>query len=173
MERSIYYYAGMAVGIGIALGVIVLLVFILKKNKKKGSCQYDERQVLVRGTAFKYGFWTSLFYFVAFSLFQDVTNGRYTDNFSGTFLGICTSVAVWAIYAIWNDGYFSMMENPQYYVRIFVAVGLLNVIVGMRGLRHWESGQLNTVMNLYGAGLFALLLVVMGLKRMRDKKEQE
>lgn len=171
MEHSVSYWMGVVVGI--SLVVILGATCFLIRRKKVGKSEYDERQQLIRGTAFKYGYFTSIIYFLLFTFFQDFTAERYIKSTTGMFLGVCISVFVWSSYSILYDGYFSMKENPRTYVLIFGGVGIFNLFFGIKFYFGETLEGVNGVMNLCAGTLFGCLLIVMSIKRIRDKKEQE
>lgn len=69
MNRSIYYYLGVVVGIIVAV-IAVSIVSLCKK--KKGGCEFDERQELARTRASKYGVITLIGYLLIFGLLDDM-----------------------------------------------------------------------------------------------------
>ena len=173
MERSVYYYLGLAAGI--ALGVIIVAIAWRIRKKKGLSCAYDERQIAARGKAYKYGFFTFLIYFALYGVFQMFTEGKYVTSLSGITIGICVAVFVFASNAVWNDAYFSVQESPSYYMWLFFAVGLMNLVNGARGLLgHGEEGMFEeNIMCLSVGVMFVLLMAVVVVKRQKDKKEGE
>lgn len=127
------YDAGRVIGIsaGAAIGVL-LVIAILKFSKKDGSlkCKYDERQELVRGKGFKYGFFTIVIY-DACNMFYGNFLERIVMREVIMALGIFLGVVVYAGYAIWNDGYFSLNENPRRVMGSFVVLSVGNIFLGL------------------------------------------
>ena len=173
MERSIYYYLGIAAGI--ILGVIILAIVSSIRKKNGNFCEYDERQVAARGKAYKYGFFTFIIYFAAYGILQMATDGEIVSDLVGITVGIVTAVFVFASNAIWNDAYFSLQESPRYYIALFLAVGGLNLVVGFRGMiEHRAEGILDeNIMNLSCGVLFVGLLLVTLVKLQKDKRQGE
>lgn len=116
------YLIGATVGLLVGLAVAVPLLKFMKKDGKL-KCKYDERQEIVRGRAFKYGFFTYLVY-----LFLDMIYGDYLERVMErgvvSFAGLILGVVVYAGYAIWNDGYFSLNEYPVRVVLTFAVLSL-------------------------------------------------
>lgn len=173
MERSFYYYLGLAAGI--VFGVIIVVIVVNIRKKKGISCSYDERQIAARGKAYKYGFFTFLIYFALYGIFQMLTEGKYVTSLVGITIGICVAVFVFASNAVWNDAYFSIQESPRYYMGLFLAVGLLNLVNGVRGIiGHGGEGMIQeNIMCLSAGVMFLLLMAVAIVKRQKDKREGE
>lgn len=127
------YDAGYVIGVSAgAMAGILLVIAILKFSKKDGSlkCRYDERQELVRGRGFKYGFFTMVIY-EAFNMWYGSFLERMIMREVITAFGIFLGIVVYAGYAIWNDGYFSLNENHQRVIVSFVAIAVGNILLGL------------------------------------------
>ncbi len=129
-EYSMGYYLG--AGAGVIVGLILIAV-VFKFVRKDGSyrCKYDERQELVRGRGFKYGFLTMLIYQAGVTFFGNILEGFIELNIL-SIIGICLGMVVYATYSIWNDGYVAVNENPQRLIIVFGGVSILNLIIGIR-----------------------------------------
>ena len=108
MGHSTGYWAGVACGI---LTGLIAAVAMIKAVRKDGrlKCRYDERQTLVLGKSFKYGF-----YVLIICLILDIFLGHlaeaYVEHGVLEFLCVVVGIIVEAGYAIWHDGYFSLNE---------------------------------------------------------------
>ena len=72
MNGNIYKAAGLAVGILVGLIIAAVLIVIANKNRKFKT-EYDERQLKVRGDAYRYAFytvviWEAILFILAFIL---------------------------------------------------------------------------------------------------------
>ena len=57
--------------IGIVLGLILIAVITKISNSDfRTTTKYDERQVIVRGNGYKYGFWTMAILMLSYSFFE-------------------------------------------------------------------------------------------------------
>ena len=174
MGQSAGYWAG--VGAGIALGLVVT-VAVLKAVKKDGriKCRYDERQVLVQGRSFKYGFYTLLVCLMLDVFLGDLAD-PYVDHGVIVFLCLAVGVIVGAGYAIWNDGYFSLNEYPKRVVAAFLAIALLNFVVFLRYIHEGELIE-NGVVTLSAINLICavllLVIVLIILARYACRKRQD
>ncbi|MDO4276096.1 MAG: hypothetical protein Q4D16_20695 [Eubacteriales bacterium] len=168
--------------IGIICGMIVgvlLVAVLMKKARTDGSlkCKYDERQRLVRATGFKYSFFTLMAYDLIYGATNAVMDNRWAEDMVGMFLGICISVVVYAGYTIWNEGYFSMNENPRKVLVIFAAVAVLNFIGAFRMLSETsviENGMLmSNSMNLICGLTFIVIFIIVFIKWQVSKREAD
>lgn len=125
-EYGMGYLWGALVGI---IAGVVLAAVLLKLTKKDGSmrCRYDERQEVVRGRGFKYGFFTMLIYFAAETLFGSFLE-LFADRSVISFIGLCLGVAVYAVYGIWKDAYISLNENPKRVIIVFFVIAAMILV---------------------------------------------
>lgn len=168
--------------LGVICGVLVGLVLvwiILKWVRGDGSskCKFDERQERVRGTGFKYAFFTLLIYDGAYALMGMLLEKMPFDNTTGMFIGICVSVFVYAAYCIWHDGYLALNEKPVRVMIGFTLIGIFNLILGIHNIIAGAvlvDGQFTFhSTNLLCALLFIGIGVVYLLKWMKDIREVE
>ena len=179
MEDIMEYYLGFALGAIHAAIIGVLIVFAMKKYTRTDNslkCKYDERQQIVRGIGFKYGFFTVMLYDVAAAFLISVEKRQYIDHAVLMFTGIFLGTFVYAAYCIWHEGYFSLNENPKRVVIVFILVALLNFGVGYRGFRHGmllEDGMLTVnCLNILCGILVLMLFFVMAAKHIFKRKEE-
>lgn len=162
---------------GLLIGGIVVVI-ILKLTKEDGSvkCKYDERQQLVRGRGFKYGFFVLLIYNFLYGMADLAAERRYLDSGAAMTLGICVGVLVYAVYCIWNDGYFSLNENPRKVLIAFVFIGVFNLLLGLRQIKAGElivNGMLTfRCTNLLCGAMFLVLFLVIFVKWICNKREK-
>ena len=142
---SLEYYIGIVVGIIAGLASVALLATIAKKLggkvtmvKSKKCEEYDERQLVVRSKAFKYAFFTLMFYVVFVELINELFEMPLLCSFGGTWIGVCISIAVFVVYCVINDAYISMNENKRGILILFGGVALLNVVITIAGVLHNE-----------------------------------
>lgn len=152
------YMSGVIVGIIVGL---VLIVFLLKWTKKDGNmrCQWDERQLLIRGNGFKYSFFTVIVLLFLYSMIGFEIKGFPMDyQATGIFI-ILVGVAVDVVYCIWKGAYFSLNENRRRVLIVFAFLGVFNLFLG---IRHLIKGDAFTdgILNGMNANLFCGLLFV-------------
>ncbi len=168
--KNIYYLLGVICGVAMGLVLVALLVWITRKmggkvdlECKKGA--YDERQLLARGVAYKYAFFTLMIGMVIIALMEEIAGIRLFMSMAGVWVMICISLAVFATICILKDAYMSLYENVKGVVIMFSAIGLLNIAIGIGnivdGVPLIENGVLSTrCANLIVGLLFVYILPV-------------
>lgn len=179
LDEAAHFSIGVKVAfvIGLAIGLLVVAIMLaVTKKGEETKSQFDERQELVRGRGFKYGFFTMMIV-DAVLLFMDVLEVALFSNLEVAMtLSIIIGVAVFASYCIWNDGYFALNENRKSLLIVFGLVGVLNVVIAIVNLAAGlmlENGALTfRSCNLFCALLFLVIFVVLLMKQMKDRKDE-
>lgn len=159
---------------GILVGGIGILLF-WKLTKKDGSrkCIFDERQQIVRGQAFKYGFFGWMIFDGLCILADTGLQIQYMDKSMELFSGMLVGLIIYGSYSIWHDGYISLNENPKRIMAILTAAALLNMACAAWRIQEGLlENEILTFLN--GANLFVcmtavLFLILMLVKRNRDR----
>lgn len=169
--------------IGVICGVIVgIVVFIalLLISSKDGSIKgrYDERQELVRGRAYRYAFFIMILGEAVFMILNEEAGlERYITSSLEMFIALCISIAVYASYCIWHEGYFGLNSNPGRLLISFILLGVMNVVLGIIAWNdgsYFEDGALSFGFSNSVCGILSLWVSVMvALKWARDRKEDE
>lgn len=175
------YMAGYALGVFLVFfAAIVIGVFIRKMSTTDGrtKCSFDERQELVRGKGFKYGFFILLVY----NMVICVVAGAYPKVLSFVdaqlqmFIGVALSTVVFACYCIWNEGYFALNEHPKRLLIIFAFVAILNTIIGIINILDnslFVDGVLTfSCSNIVCATMFYIIFAVLLIKTIRNRREE-
>lgn len=163
---------------GIIVGCVLLLLFIrLSKRSGSGKCSFDERQQIVRGRGFKYGFFAWLI-FDAVCIVTDIgLEERFMDLSLTLLSGMLIGLAVYASYCIWNDGYISLNQSPKRIMIILAAGGILNLVCAAYRIQQGmlENGKLTFLngSNLFVAVTALFLLAVFIAKRCADRRDTE
>lgn len=163
---------------GIIVGCVLLLLFIrLSKRSGSGKCSFDERQQIVRGRGFKYGFFAWLI-FDAVCIVTDIgLEERFMDLSLTLLSGMLIGLAVYASYCIWNDGYISLNQSPKRIMIILAAGGILNLVCAAYRFQQGmlENGKLTFLngSNLFVAVTALFLLAVFIAKRCADRRDTE
>ena len=112
-------------------------------GKKLGKAEFDERQQLARGKAYKAGFYTLLVGLLAVYLIPIFTEWQPKDTALLPFLVICVGVTVFACVAVANDAYLGIRQNPRAMLLVLGIVGFadglavensMNFIIAAMGL---------------------------------------
>ncbi len=173
---NIYRLTGVAVGIFVGL-IICAVLFRFANTNKKLKSEYDERQRAIRNLAYKYAFYTVMFYEVLMLVLGignvQIPAPAYAIHFFGIILG-CT---VLGVYCVWKDVYWGMNNDRKRYIMVFavaIALNLIPVIASIMGASFITDGQVNMpVINLMVLMMLFALFVTFILKRIVDKRENE
>lgn len=174
-ENNMSYLIGCAVGILFGIMCKVLMAKFFTKDKS-GKSKYDERQKIVRGRGYKYGFFTLLIC-MALDILLGTTLEMYIDRSVLIFTSLCLAVVVHAAYSIWNDGYFSINEEPTKIIIVLSVIGVINLWIGIRHIVHGtiiEEGIVGmNAMNLICGIMMLLILSVLAIKKQCSKCADE
>ena len=127
MNGNIYKSAGITIGILIGLVLAVALILIANNNRKFKT-EYDERQLRVRGDAYRYAFYSVIICEVILLI---LAIGEFTlpiPEYVLHFGGILIGCLVLSGYCIWKDAYWGLNNNRKRYGIILVVAGLLNAL---------------------------------------------
>jgi MFS family permease len=134
MNGNIFKSAGVAVGIVFGLILAIALIMIANKNRKIKT-EYDERQLRVRGDAYRYAFYTVVIWEVFLFILAFGEIRLPIPEYVLHFTGILAGVIVLSSYCIWKDAYWGLNNNRKRYGIILVVAGLLNIFPVVMALR--------------------------------------
>ena len=149
----------------IILLAIPLFNIILYKDKEDYG-GYDERQEIVRGKAFKYGFLTMVSV-EGIMLLKEQTDGISIECNVLMMAGILIGVLVVVLYCIWNDAYWQLKQKPMPFVCMLGAVALSNMFIA-KGIVTWEGSN-----PVFMAVFFSIILINVIIKMYIDKKKDQ
>lgn len=179
-NQSIEFILGFITGLAIVFVVsFVLIIVILKTSKKDGSikCKYDERQDLVRGRGFKYAFFTLLIYNFVVPMFEICDVELPADSTALFMIGAIIGLLVYVIYAIWNEAYFSLNENPKAVMIAFAFIGVSNLMLGVMRMvdgTFLTDGKLTfRSINFLLGIVFVIIFITLAAKQICNKREEE
>ena len=162
MEGNIYKSAGVAIGILVGLVIAFALIIIANKNRKIKS-EYDERQLRIRGDAYRYAFYTVVIYEVILFVVEIGGFALPLEEYVLHFAGILFGVLVLSGYCIWKDAYWGLNNNRKRYGIILVVAGLLNALPVVMTLVAGDGDSFPWV-NL----LTTVMLLVVGVEQFRQ-----
>lgn len=165
MTVDIAYIRGFFVGI-LAVAVVSFIIGLIFKRKGiLGENNFDERQELARGKAYKAAFWVLVLYLCITNLLNAVFEFNWSDNFTGAMIGICLSFSVFAVNCILNDAYLSLKEKPRNIIVLLGFVALLNFAVAMINIRQENHFISNGVLTIHAVNLIVgfMLLVILAV----------
>jgi len=167
---------GAITGFVIGLLLCVVIFMVCNKNGKMKS-EYDERQNVIRGKGYKYGFYTAMFYF-AFMAIWPLTEIELPLSITvEAFVGIVLSVLVMSVYSIWNDAYWAINNNVERYTIMFIVITIFNLFVGGMSIAKghmFKDGKLqDPFINLLCGIMFLIIAVVLIVKKYTKKEDAE
>lgn len=168
MERAI----GFVVGI-VAAAVLALIARKIVARRGGATGEYDERQQVVRGRAFTLAYAVIMVYLAVWMVLRNVEL-PFFNHPSSVLVGILLSVTVFVGYSVFNDAYFRTSDRPGTYIALIGAVGLLNLILG---IRHWVrettlEGRLLDNANLMVAAMMIAVMACVVIKLALDRRSE-
>ena len=179
MSRNLGISVGLAVGILVGLIIAVFLVRMANTDKKVKS-EYDERQLRVRGDAYRYAFYTVLIYETILAI---LAAGRITlpvQSYLVHFAGILLGCLVLSGYSIWKDAWWGINNNRKRYAVVFIVCAVLNLIPVVGSITAGTLMQDGELTAPFLNAMICFMLLVVGIelliKHLMDKrsgKEEE
>ena len=143
---------------------------------KRITPEFDERQIIARGKAYKAGFFTLLIYGAICTVMQTL-DLDWVSGFFMEVLGIVLGAGVFVVVAILNDAYLGFNENSRYSIIILLIAGLLNFACGIMGIitddLSSNSGTRTYIVNLMVSLLFFVLLGTYWLHKKKSSVTEE
>jgi magnesium-transporting ATPase (P-type) len=172
MKMSAEYKTGLAVGIAVAL-VLSVVVWNMSRKLNGGSKKpdYDERQKLERGIAYRNGYFTLMAYVALYALANLFENVPF-DPSLGLMCGIMLSIMVFVVTAIRHDAYVSLNQNPRSWLICGTLIAGANLLSGIVGVM---NGRLSSgLLSLMIAVMWIVIILVFVLHRRKaEAQEQE
>lgn len=172
---SILFKMALILGIVIGLLVVVIILAVTKTGDDTKN-QFDERQELVRGKGFQYGFFAIMISNAVLLFMKAFEIPLFSDLQVAMVLSIVIGISVFACYCIWNDGYFALNEKRTGLLISFGCCGLLNVLISIKHIKDGaiiENGAFTfRSANLFCALLFFVIFIALLAKHIKDGKEE-
>lgn len=166
---------------GICLAAVAVLIIKKLGGKMDGLYRedgYDERQLAVRGLAYKAAYGTLMWYVGIISLLSEILDISWFMSFSGMWLGICLSILVFTVLCIVKDAYMSFYSNAKGILMISSFVGLINLGIGIGVILNRNpllvDGKLSSLyINLIVGILFCITTITFLGKIIYNRKHRE
>ena len=147
-------------------------VFYLVFNRD----EYDERQVLARGRAFMWGFFTLMICLMVYGML-DMLIDRWCDTLTGCIICICAALLVFASICIKQDAFAGIGRNRKRNLTVLLVLTLANLFFGARNLMEGDivvDGLLTfrSVSLIVGA-MTGVVLLMYWLHGLRDRGAEE
>lgn len=147
--------------------IFFLIAFCAIMLIRSGRINYDERQILARGKAYKFGFVAMILYFVASELGCIISKVEWASHETNLSIGICFSVVTFAIVCIIKDAYMGFNQKMSSILIPLIIIGLGNIALGIITLKknHWNiiyNDKLYLPANLVcGAAVFIVIIAAL------------
>ena len=163
---------------GLAVGLIAYFIAIkaTKKYRFGNKEDFDEKQKIDQGKAYRVGFLTFMLYStISGSLDICLENGLPMEGSIISFIGLVIGAFAFASYAVFHECYISLNEKSIRTKIILLVLGVINLMLGLISLYHQdlvENGRLTTriLPLLTGLLLLAIILEIL-IKERLDKRE--
>lgn len=137
---------------------------------------YDERQILARGRAFMWGFFSLMICLMVYSL-TDMLIEPWCDTLTGCIICICVSLIVFAVICIRQDAFAGIGQKRKRNLTVLLVLTAANLLFGVS---HIIDGDLlrdgllsfRSVSLIVGATT-GLVLLVYWFHGLRDRGETE
>ena len=127
--------------LGCICGVLIaVIVYWILGKRRKESChnsnpnEYDERQNIVRGQAFRLAYLTAIGLAVAIGLLDMFFNLRQLGLFTFAIIILWVSLCVFSTHAVLHDAYFTLRKRRRPMMSIFLTLGIVNVALAIDGI---------------------------------------
>lgn len=175
--ENLAYVLGFLVGLLCVVIVSFIIRIIWKKKHGTKYGTYDERQVLARGSAYKSGFLILMVYELFVGMLSlGIGKEFFADSMTRSFVGIVIAVSVFAVECIVKDAYCSLSENAKSLIVLFLAAGIINLMLVIRSYFIGESYLTNGKLNYHSMNLMvaimAFVIAMANLIKMHQDKLQ-
>ena len=173
--KSPEYALGVAAGFAAVIIVTVIISLIIKKLTGK-KAEYDERQIAIRGKAYKVGCITYIILLAASMLvhsnFELAVIPFYLEQTAIMLAGLGAFVC----FAIWNDAYFCGNEKRKQWGILILLASAANFAVFFRTRENWftpDGIMASSWSNLFVSVLTLVIALNAFLKIIADKKAEK
>lgn len=177
MQKTDNSFLAIAVAIGLVVGLLVAVIIIaISKKTDTVKADYDERQELVRGKGFKYGFFTMLLSDVLLCLLYSFELTWFAQLEVALILSAIAGVIVYACYCVLNDGYFALNENRKMLLIFFALAGAINLVLGIINICNgygFADGRFTMAStNLFCGIMVMILFATILYKQIKESREE-
>ena len=164
----------MGIWVGIIIGLAIYLI------TRKTTEDYDERQLVIRGKAYKVGFLSTLGAGAVYGFISAVLKRPLAEDGIAVFFILLFGVGVFVVYCIMNDAFFSISDKikPVHLVVLLllgvVSQGYMIYTNLTEGTIVGKNGELTARVLPFGILLlFLCVLAALAVKLIKSRKESE
>ncbi len=105
---------------------ILAVAFIISRLLKNQAQNFDERQEMIRGKAYKYTVKVMIIYSGLYVCCSQLMEKEFLITSVALILGMFIGLVAFAVYSIWNEAFFSLDRTPKLSIFVLIAIVLLN-----------------------------------------------
>ena len=136
------FFTALLLVAGIAMAVLAASALLAWVEKKKPPKQFDERQQIVRGRAYKWACVTGFCYFIAVGILDLVLrDGVQADLFLLVMIGGTLSAFVCECYCCFHDAYLPLTKSPKVNILLLYALSAVYLLQAV----NWVSKMRVTI----------------------------
>lgn len=148
----------------LAFAIIWMIVWKMK-NRIYGNTSFDERQLLLRGNAYRTALYTTFFALLLNAMVKEAGVGEWASPLTEALLIMGIGIIASTIQCVIKDAYFPQAFNQRRFVWIYMIIGLINLGAGVQNILIGESfdaqGRFDNVSLLVGILIFLILFITL------------
>ena len=170
-------FTASCIAAGLVFGLVIAVIILKLVNPNhRAKTEYDERQKVIRGRGYMYGFYTIVIFECIQVIFSAGKIPMPVSDFVLHFCSIMLGCLVLCVYCIWNGAYWGINNNPKRYMAVFAAVCLLNAIPVIGAATHGglirDGESVTPIVNLMVLIMFGVIAVELLIKQMVDRRAE-
>lgn len=173
--KSPEYTLGFAAGLITVIVVTVIIAMIIKKVTGK-KAEYDERQLAIRGKAFKVGCLTYIIMLAASIILHTNFDFAVMPFYLEQTLILLAGLGTFICYAIWKDAYFCVNQKKKQWTLAILLASAANFAIFFKTRENWftPEGLMNSSWNNLFVSIFTFAIVLnVCFKMLADKKAEK
>ena len=159
--------------------LFVVVLFVLLFNRKKAKrCEYDEMQQLIRGRAYRFGFFSTLVLGIAAMAAGSLGLYRFAAPSFCFFAALFGGIVSFAVYCVLHGAYLTAKDSFRGRAGLFALIVVINTAVTVLRAVSGELLEdgvltLGTAAPALMAAGFLILLASLFIARARSEKEAD
>ena len=170
--KSTEYSLGFATGFIAVVVATVIIALIIKKITGK-KAEYDERQLAIRGKAYKVGCLTYAILLAASVILHSNFELAVIPFYLEQTLILLAGLGTFICFAIWNDAYFCVNQKKKQWTLAILLASAANFAIFFNTRENWftPEGIMNSSWNNLFVSVFTLIIALnVCLKMLADKR---
>ena len=161
---------------GFLVGIIIVILFSKKANTNgKIKTEYDERQKVVRGQSFKYGYYTYII-LLAIMMLTSMSGIEFpVENAVMYFALLSIGAIVTCVHSILNDAYMGLNNNIKSWIILLIVATIINYAASVAAWidgRMIVDGKLSTPFINFLCGVMITIIGIVGFIKISGKNKE-